>query len=92
MIRKNIASLIVLALIFMVSACRGEEYYGHDYEIVKRINKVDAFPDLPGNYAYFDYKRLAVDLDALVLVSPGGKAQLPGYIPDNQDTWRPIGF
>jgi hypothetical protein len=93
MIRKNIASLIVLALIFMVSACRGEEYYGHDYEIVKRINKVDAFPDLPGNYAYFDYQRLAVDLDALVFSFAGEeKAQLPGYIPDNQDTWHPIGF
>jgi hypothetical protein len=84
---------ISFALILFLASCKTSQFYAQDYEITKRINKVDTFPDLPVNYSYFNYERMAKELDALVFGFADLKeAKKPSYISGDQSTWNPLGF
>jgi len=39
----------------LASGCASVSYFPKNQEIVKSIDKVGNFPDIPGAYRYFDY-------------------------------------
>ncbi|MDD4389088.1 MAG: hypothetical protein PHV87_07780, partial [Bacilli bacterium] len=91
--RKHHGIIILILMLIILSSCYSGHYYGYDYEIIKRINKVDTFPDLPADYSYFDYHSKALSLDALVFgFAFDEKVYTPSYISSDQSTWNPIGF
>ncbi len=91
--KKFCIIFISFSLIFFLASCKTSQFYAQDYEITKRINKVDTFPDLPVNYSYFNYESMAKELDALVFGFANLKeAKNPSYISSDQSTWNPLGF
>jgi hypothetical protein len=64
-----------------------------DNPVHKTIRLVELFPDLPENYAYFDYAAKARELDSVLFgFANNPSAVSPSYIRTNPATWNPIGY
>lgn len=62
-------------------------------QVLKHIDKVKKFPNIPNNYAYFDYQSKANELDYLLFsFAENDEAVLPTYMAHDMNTWSPIGF
>lgn len=77
----------------LLSGCSSVSYFSPDIAIVKTIDKVSDFPDIPDAYRYFDYQKKAEQLDeVLYSFAEDDEVHIPTYISSDMNTWSPIGF
>ncbi len=92
---KKLVCFVILSIAmscFLIS-CSTPEIFGYDIAVEKNIAAVDGYPDIPVNYAYFDYDAKALALDQLVFgFAADPDAKTPSYIAADSSTWNPIGF
>ena len=77
----------------LLSGCASVSYFPKDQEIIKTIDKVNDFPNIPDNYHYFDYKKKALELDKILYsFAEIDEAISPVYISNDMSSWSPVGF
>jgi len=81
----------ILAL--LLTSCASQTFLPSDIGVSKTIDKVNSFPDVPVNYAYFDYRAKAQALDEVTFsFAENPVAQAPSFISTQPSTWSPVGF
>ncbi|MFA5421175.1 MAG: hypothetical protein WC344_00060 [Bacilli bacterium] len=91
--RKNILLTFAGVLALITSGCSSVRYFPKDCAIIKTIDKVESFPDIPSSYRYFDYLQKARELDDILYsFAADDEARIPLYISDDMTSWNPIGF
>lgn len=89
--RIYLTSTCIIAL--LTSGCASVSYFSHDVPILKTIDKVSEFPDIPTSYRYFDYQKKAEQLDSVLYsFAESDQVRIPTYISGDMSTWSPIGF
>lgn len=95
MMRKNHRLLLTPMCVFAIltSGCASVSYFPKNQEIVKSIDKVGNFPDIPSAYRYFDYRSKAIELDKVLFsFAESDEVRIPVYIEDDSSTWSPLGY
>ncbi|MFA5005894.1 MAG: hypothetical protein WC509_00280 [Candidatus Izemoplasmatales bacterium] len=92
---KKLVCFVILNIalsVFLIS-CATPQVFGVDDAIAKNIHGVDAYPDLPEGYSFFDYLEKAVALDEVVFgFAADPDAVAPSYVAADASSWNPIGF
>lgn len=96
---KKLLMFVLLIVSFMIGACASDaedEETSHlppGSGVDKTIVQVEAYPDLPEGYTYFDYESHAEAYKAFAFAfASNEEAHTPSYNPDDQSTWTPAGF
>ena len=77
----------------LASGCSQVSYFPKNQEIIKTIDKVSNFPNIPSSYRFFDYRDKAIELDkTLFSFAKSDDVRIPVYIEDDSSTWTPIGY
>jgi hypothetical protein len=86
-----VALLLVITVSFI--SCSEYQVIPNDNPIIKRIKRLDEFPNLPDNYSYYDYLAKANHLDSLAFdFAYEMEANQPNYLLNDSDTWHPLGY
>jgi hypothetical protein len=95
MARKISHNLLTPACVFtiLLSGCASVSYFPKNQEIIKTVDKIADFPDIPSSYRYFDYRQKARELDEVLFsFADSDEVQIPVYIEDDSSTWSPLGY